>query len=146
MTDGSLQASVVSNAEAGAHNCLAVDATCVMDYSRRSLGDLERVLAQCAEWLSDEVGSETFENFVRTMGRYVMEVARREFGGEYRWSEEHDEPVIVCGGDATNVGMLALTKVRGRLGGDAGDNIPFFYEGFAAEVARTIPGRRALYV
>ena len=42
--------------------------------------------------------------------------------------------------------MITWDKVRGRLGGDEADNLPFFYDGFAERVRRAAPGIRALYV
>jgi hypothetical protein len=42
--------------------------------------------------------------------------------------------------------MVTFDKVRGRLSGDLGDNIPFFYEGFSERVRNATPGTSALYV
>jgi hypothetical protein len=42
--------------------------------------------------------------------------------------------------------LMTRDKVRGRLSGDAADNIPFFYSGFAERVRRAEPGTNAQYV
>jgi hypothetical protein len=42
--------------------------------------------------------------------------------------------------------MMALEKVRGRVGGDEADNIPFFYAGFAERARKAVPGDDALYL
>lgn len=44
------------------------------------------------------------------------------------------------------VAIIAWDKVRGRVGGDEGDNIPFFYPGFADRARKAKPGDDALYV
>lgn len=48
--------------------------------------------------------------------------------GRYSWYDQPDQPVLVVGDPTFRVAILAWDKVRGRLGGDAGDNIPSFYE------------------
>ena len=54
--------------------------------------------------------------------------------------------MLVVGEPAFRVAMIARDKVRGRLSGDRGDNLPFFYQGFAERVRRAEPGDDALYV
>lgn len=144
--DVGLPDEVASNAEAAIHNCKLVDPGLTLDFSRASLLSVEAVLAKFAGWLEGDPGNEIVDSLVRTMGCYVLEVARREFGGNYRWFEERGQPVLVCGDDETHVALIAMDKVRGRVGGDEGDNIPFFYEGFAEAAASPVPGRTVLYV
>ena len=62
------------------------------------------------------------------------------------WHEPHDQPVLVVGEPAFHVALMTWNKVRGRLGGDAADNLPFFYDGFAATARQAVPGRRVIYV
>ena len=47
---------------------------------------------------------------------------------------------------AYHVAFMTWDKVRGRLGGDLADNLPFFYDGFAERARQAAPGTRALYV
>jgi hypothetical protein len=54
--------------------------------------------------------------------------------------------VLVVGDPVCHIGLHATDKVRGRLGGDTADNIPFFYSGFAARARRREPGDEATYV
>ena len=42
--------------------------------------------------------------------------------------------------------MMAIDKVRGRLSGDKGDNIPFFYAGFSDRARTAEKGINALYM
>jgi hypothetical protein len=116
-----------------------------LDYTESSLVVLEEVLAVIGagfhELTPDQqrVASQQF-------GCYVLEVARRKFGGRYAWFEQRDQPVLVVGEPAFRVAMIAWDKVIGRLSGDPADSIPFFYTGFAERVRRAEPGTDALYV
>ena len=75
-----------------------------------------------------------------------LEVARREFGGDYFWSDEKIQPVLVVGEPDFHVALMTWNKVRGRMSGDPADNIPFVYTGFKDRVRRGEPGTDALYV
>jgi hypothetical protein len=65
---------------------------------------------------------------------YLMEVARREHGGVYQSGGEDDPLVLVVQHDRGRVGLLATSKVRGRVVNGPEDDLPFFYEGFARAV------------
>jgi hypothetical protein len=116
-----------------------------LDYSEASLAAVEETLAEAAGW-DGELTPEQLRNFARSFGCYILEVARREFGGRYCWFEERDAPVLVVGEPAFRVALLTWDQVRGRLSGDRGCNIPFLYAGFAERVRRAEPGTDALYV
>src|SRR5262245_25933649 len=116
-----------------------------LDYTAASLGVVEDMLAEAAEWASD-LTHEQLTTLVQDFGCYILEVGRREFGGRYYWFERRDQPVLVVGEPTFRVALLAWDKVRGRLSGDEGDNIPFFYAGFAERARRAKPGDDALYV
>ena len=53
--------------------------------------------------------------------------------------------LLVVGEPKFHVAIMTFDKVRGRLGGDDADNIPFFYEGFAARIRSAKRGTKALY-
>jgi hypothetical protein len=116
-----------------------------LDYSAASLGVVEEMLAESAEWRSELTPGQVM-TLVKDFGSYILEVGRREFGGRYLWHEERDQPVLVVGEPAFRVAMLTWDKVRGRLDGDTADNIPFFYAGFSERVRAAVPGTDALYV
>jgi hypothetical protein len=116
-----------------------------LDYSETSLALVEEMLAEAAQWLSKLI-PEQVASLVQDFGCYILEVGRREFGGRFMWHEGRDQPVLVVGEPAFRVAMITWDKVRGRLGGDKGDNIPFFYAGFAGRVRQSVPGTDALYV
>jgi hypothetical protein len=116
-----------------------------LDYTPASFTVLEEVLAVIADGFQEltldqrRVASQEF-------GCYVLEIARREFGGRYAWFEQRDQPVLVVGEPEFRVALIAWDKVLGRLSGDPADSVPFFYTGFAERVRRAVPGTDALYV
>jgi hypothetical protein len=116
-----------------------------LDYSEASLAVVEEALAEAADW-DDELKPEERQNFARSFGCYVLEVARRAFGGRYCWFERRDAPVLVVGEPVFRVALLTWDQVRGRLAGDRACNIPFLYAGFAERVRRAEPGTDALDV
>jgi hypothetical protein len=116
-----------------------------LDYSETSLAAVEEALAQAQDW-DEEMNAEQFQNLARAFGCYVLEVARRHFGGRYCWFERRDAPVLVVGEPAFRVALLTWDQVRGRLSGDVACNIPFLYAGFAERVRQAKPGVDALYV
>jgi len=114
-----------------------------LDYSEASLSVIEDALAECCQYpISEDLRSKIVQQF----GCYVLEVARRQFGGEYRWYEKGQQPILIVGEPAFHVAMMTWDKVRGRLSGDTADNIPFFYAGFAEQALSAAPGTRVLYV
>lgn len=89
---------------------------------------------------------EQVTTLVQNFGCYILEVGRRAFGGRYLWHEGRDQPVLVVGEPDARVALLTWDKVRGRLGGDAADNILFFFQGFAEQARDATPGSDVLVV
>lgn len=114
-----------------------------LDYSPASLQAVEEILAEASGQL---IKPEPREALIEMLGCYILEVGFREFGGKWSWYEERKQPVLIVGEPLFHVAMITFDKVRGRLSGDEGDNIPFFYEGFAERARQAQPGVRALYV
>jgi hypothetical protein len=116
-----------------------------LDYSEASLAVVQATLNEVAGW-DGELTPEQLRNFARSFGCYVLEVARRAFGGRYCWFDQRDAPVLVVGEPAFRVALLTWDQVQGRLAGDPECDIPFLYAGFAERVRRAEPGTDALYV
>lgn len=116
-----------------------------LDFSVESLQIVEEMLAEASTYL-DDLSTEAVEQLVTQFGCYVLEVARHQFGGTYSWLENRDQPVLVVGDLETHTAIGTWDKVRSRLSGDVGDNIPFFFEGFAERVRTPLNGTRSLYV
>ncbi len=117
----------------------------VLDLSPASLTLVEDMAGEAAQW-SSTLSPDQLTTLVQDIGCYLLEVGRREFGGVYSWHEPRDQPVLVVGEPAFHVAFMTWDKVRGRLGGDRADNLPFFYDGFARSARRAVPGSRVLYV
>jgi hypothetical protein len=135
----------IGNAAANAVEMCASRGDGALDYSEASLTVVEGMLAEAAAFAAD-MTPDQLTTLVQDFGCYILEVGRREFGGRYYWFSQRDQPVLVVGEPNFRVALLAWDKVRGRLTGDEGDNIPFFYAGFAERARRAKPGDDALYV
>jgi len=116
-----------------------------LDFSEQSLAVVEEVLADASDYV-DSMSEEAVLALAEEFGCYVLEVARRACGGRYQWYDHRSAPVLVVGEPEFRVAIHTWDKVRGRLGGDKADNIPFFYEGFAQRVRSAQPGVDVLYV
>ncbi|HEY1170535.1 MAG TPA: hypothetical protein VGH19_04125 [Verrucomicrobiae bacterium] len=114
-----------------------------LDYSEASLQSVEDALSECAEC---DIPERMKKQLVQEFGCYILEVARKKFGGDYQWHEQRDQPVLVVGEPACHIAIMTWDKVRSRLDGDEADNIPFFYAGFSEKVRNAAPGTRTLYV
>jgi hypothetical protein len=114
-----------------------------LDFSEASIAALNRYLADLAGWSLTETQK---DNAADLFAAYLLEVGMRAHGGFFQWWEEREAPVLVVGSPDCHIGMLARDKVRGRIGGDASDDIAFFYSGFAERARRRQPGDSATYV
>ena len=116
-----------------------------LDYTEASLQFIEEMLEEASDF-TPEMSPKVIKNMAENFGCYILEVGRNEFGGEYRWHGERDQPVLVVGEPSFHVAIMTWDKVRGRMNGDEADNIPFFYAGFAKRAREAQPGSRVLYV
>ena len=116
-----------------------------LDYSPASLAAVDDILAEVSGYVS-ELDEAVVTGLVQQLGCYVLEVARRAYGGTYYWHEEGEQPVLVVGEPEAHVALMAWSKVTGRVTGDEGDAIPFFFEGFAERAAAPEPGSSVLFL
>ena len=116
-----------------------------LDYSAASLEAVDDILVEVSGYAAD-LDESVVTDLVQQLGCYVMEVARRAYGGTYYWHDEGEQPVLVVGEPDAHIAMMAWSKVVGRITGDTGDEIPFFYEGFAQKAAHPEPGAELLFV
>jgi len=116
-----------------------------LDGSVASLEVVDEMLVDVSEYVAD-LDEAVVTNFVQQLGCYVLEVGRRAFGGEYFWHEEGEQPVLVVGEPDAHVALMTWSKVTGRITGDAGDDIVFFFDGFAARAAQPEPGSNVLFL
>ncbi|GAA2573517.1 hypothetical protein [Pseudonocardia hydrocarbonoxydans] len=116
-----------------------------LDFSARSLADVEDMQEDATEWYA-AFDEDQAVKFVQWFGCYVLEVGRRELGGQYSRHGEHAQPVLVVGEPEFRVAMITWDRVRAGSPVDEAGNVPFFYEGFAERARRGRPGDDVLYV
>lgn len=67
---------------------------------------------------------------ITTVGSYIFEVARQNFGGKYFWYDKLNQPILVTGQPNFEASIIANDKVEKRLVNGVEDNIPFYFEGY----------------
>ena len=116
-----------------------------LDGSVESLKVVDEMLLEVSAYVAD-LDEAVVTNLVQQLGCYVLEVGRHAYGGEYFWHEEGEQPILVVGEPDAHVALMTWSKVTGRITGDAGDDIVFFFDGFAAKAARPEPGSNVLFL
>jgi len=116
-----------------------------LDFSVESLGAVDEMLVEASAYVAD-LDEAVVTGLVQQLGCYVLEVGRRTFGGEYFWHEEGEQPILVVGEPAAHVALMTWSRVVGRLTGDEGDDIVFFFDGFARKAAQPEPGSNVLFL
>jgi hypothetical protein len=116
-----------------------------LDYSIASLEAVDEMLVEVSGYVAD-LDETVVTGLVQQLGCYVLEVGRRAFGGEYFWHDEGEQPILVVGAPAAHVAIMTWSKVVGRLTGDVGDDIAFFFNGFAEKAAAPEPGANVLFI
>ena len=116
-----------------------------LDFSIASLAAVDDMLVEVSAYVAD-LDEAVVTGLVQQLGSYVLEVGRRAFGGEYFWHEEGEQPILVVGEPAAHVALMTWSKVVGRLTGDEGDDIVFFFNGFAEKAADPEPGSDVLFL
>ena len=116
-----------------------------LDFSISSLAAVDEMLVEVSAYVAD-LDEAVVTGLVQQLGSYVLEVGRRAFGGEYFWHEEGEQPILVVGEPAAHVALMTWSKVVGRLTGDEGDDIVFFFNGFAEKAAEPETGSNVLFL
>ena len=116
-----------------------------LDFSISSLAAVDEMLVEVSAYVAD-LDEAVVTGLVQQLGSYVLEVGRRAFGGEYFWHEEGEQPILVVGEPAAHVALMTWSKIVGRLTGDEGDDIVFFFNGFAEKAAAPEAGSNVLFL
>lgn len=104
-----------------------------LDYSIESLETVDGLLEEYSDYELDE---DALYNMSSMVGCYVFETARRNYGGEYLWVRDEEQPVLVAGQPDFQVSIRAWQKVRGRLLNGKEDSIPFYVAGYQEHIAQ----------
>jgi len=104
-----------------------------LDFSVKSLTVVDEALDEASDFY-EEMNEAQRQNLITTVGSYVFEVARQNFGGRYFWYDQLNQPILVTGQPEFEVSILAFEKVKGRLENGKEDNIPFYFEGYLERV------------
>jgi hypothetical protein len=116
-----------------------------LDFSEDSLDVVEEILAEASAYHA-QLSQHVIAGIVQELGSYVLFVALQKYGGRFLWLDSTEEPVLVAGEPDRHIALTAWSKVRGRLQGDTGDHIPFFYRGFAERMSNAPIGTHVLLV
>jgi hypothetical protein len=135
---------VVSNAAAALKN-FNQRANGKLDFSEASLAAVEELLNEASHY-RDQLPKENADIIVKTLGCYILEVARKQLGGIYSWYSKREQPALLIGQPEFRIAIITWDKVEGRLSGDSSNNIPFFYAGFRDRVKAARKGDDAFYV
>jgi hypothetical protein len=100
------------------------------DYSIRSLNVLDSLIEDFSDFadLSDE---EIIEDFCVQTGSYILEVARRAYGGVYFWEDNMKQPMLKTGLPDFEISILTFEKVKNRIVNGDEDNIPYFFKRYS---------------
>jgi hypothetical protein len=105
------------------------------DFTVKSLKDVD----SCIETMSAfaKINRKAKERTRCMAGCYILEVARRNYGGTYQWWDAHEIPVLMYGMPENAIGIATFNKVVNRINNGDADNIPFFFQGFIELVNRS---------
>ncbi|MEO5686099.1 MAG: hypothetical protein ABIR54_01960 [Burkholderiaceae bacterium] len=116
-----------------------------LDYSVASLAAIDEMLAEVSAYVAD-LDEAVVTGLVQQLGCYVLEVGRRTYGGAYFWHDEGEQPILVVGEPEAHVALMTWSKVVGRLTGDVGDDIVYFFAGFAQKAETPEAGSNVLFL
>lgn len=115
------------------------------DYSIRSLNVLDSLIEDFSDFadLSDE---EIIEDFCAQAGSYILEVARRTYGGVYFWEDNLKQPMLKTGLPEFEISILTFEKVKNRIVNGYEDNIPYFFKGYSECIRKAEKGNIVTFV
>ena len=116
-----------------------------LDFTIASLAAVDEMLVEVSGYVA-ELDEAVVTGLVQQLGCYVLEVGRRAYGGEYFWHDEGEQPILVVGEPESHIALMTWSKVVGRLTGDVGDDIVYFFQGFAQKAERPEPGANVLFL
>ena len=112
-----------------------------LDYSIESLEEIDEMLDGLGARRT-EMTEDAFFDLYSMTGCYVFETARRNYGGQYFWIQEEQQPGLAAGHPDLRGVIKVWEKVIGRLSQGEEDNIPYYIAGYKEhiEIGKTKPG------
>ncbi len=104
------------------------------------MNELMKDIMNTADSFVKNFSEDALYNMSSMIGCYVFETARRNYGGEYLWVRDEQQPVLVAGMPDFQVSIRAWQKVRGRLQNGSEDSIPFYVAGYQEHIAQAKKG------
>ncbi len=115
------------------------------DYSIRSLNVLDSLIEDFSDF-ADVSDEEIIEDFCAQAGSYILEVARRTYGGVYFWEDNLQQPMLKTGLPEFEISILTFEKVKNRIVNGDEDNIPYFFKGYSDCVRKAEKGKTVKFV
>lgn len=115
------------------------------DYSIRSLNVLDSLIEDFSDF-ADFSDEEIIDDFCAQAGSYILEVARRNYGGVYFWEDKMEQPMLKTGLPDFEISILTFEKVKNRIVNGDEDNIPYFFKGYSDCVRKAEKGSAVTFV
>ncbi len=115
------------------------------DYSIRSLNVLDSLIEDFSDF-ADQSDEEIIDDFCAQAGSYILEVARRSYGGIYFWEDSLKQPMLKTGLPEFEVSILTFEKVKNRIINGGEDNIPYFFKGYSECVRKAEKGKQVTFI
>lgn len=103
------------------------------DFSIQSLHDVNDILEEISDFVFDP---QQIYQYYTTIGCYIFEVARRNYGGTYAWLKEEKQPILVAGEPDFSVSIQAWEKAKMYLQNGAEDDILFYIDGYREHIEK----------
>ncbi len=103
------------------------------DFSIQSLHDVNDFLEEVSDFVFEE---QQIYQYYTTVGSYIFEVARRNYGGTYYWLKEVKQPILVAGEPAFFVSIQAWEKAKMYIENGTEDDILFYIDGYRGHIKK----------
>ena len=105
-----------------------------LDYSERSLEEVERLLARFHDELTSANPGSKLEEMSKIWGGYLGEVVRRRFGGEWSIDKYPAGDFLIVSLNVNGARLFPSMKVHKRLTEGSSENIWSFYQAVRAKL------------
>jgi hypothetical protein len=95
---------------------------------------------------TDRSDEELIADFCAQAGSYILEVARRNYGGVYFWEDRLKQPMLKSGLPDFEISILAFEKVKNRIINGGEDNIPYFFKGYSECIRKAEKGDSMIFM